>query len=233
DRDLIGGGDGGGITLAQVLESLGGGERPRGVGHGASCCGLRGRHLFRRMDIGILRYGRPTAVVRSSLGACAPPAAARRARPTTQHVGDEMDQAGRARHPAHPRGVPEVAIIRIDEVTSTPDEAARRLQSGQRTPVALTARHQSRGRGRLGRPFASPAGGSLALTYVHRSRLDPARRGWFPLAAGLAALTALDAVLGPGATGSRATGPDTTGPDATSPGSMGTDITGAARIGLK
>ena len=149
-----------------------------------------------------------------------------------------MDQAGRARHPAHPRGVPEVAIIRLDEVTSTQDEAARRLQSGQRTPFALTARHQSRGRGRLGRPFASQAGGSLALTYVHRSRLDPARRGWFPLAAGLAALTALDAVLGPGATGSRATGPgttgpDSTGPDATSPGSMGTDITGAARIGLK
>src|SRR5699024_6818776 len=38
-RDLISCGDRGAVALAQVLESLGGGERPRSVGHGASCCG--------------------------------------------------------------------------------------------------------------------------------------------------------------------------------------------------
>lgn len=94
-----------------------------------------------------------------------------------------------------------VRILRLGEVTSTQDEAVRRLSAGEEPPFALTARHQSRGRGRLGRAFASPAGASLALTYVHRSRLDPARRGWFPLAAGLAALTALDEALGTAAAG--------------------------------
>ncbi|MDN5822259.1 MAG: hypothetical protein L0H39_12320, partial [Brachybacterium sp.] len=87
-------------------------------------------------------------------------------------------------------------ILRLDAVASTQDEAARRAADGQQVPFALTARHQSGGRGRLGRPFTSPDGASLALTYVHRSRLAPDRRGWFSLAAGVAALTALDQVLG-------------------------------------
>ena len=87
-------------------------------------------------------------------------------------------------------------ILRRDTVTSTQDEAARRAAAGQQVPFALTARHQSGGRGRLGRPFASPDGVSLALTYAHRSRLAPDRRGWFSLAAGVAAITALDQVLG-------------------------------------
>ncbi|WP_394215727.1 biotin--[acetyl-CoA-carboxylase] ligase [Brachybacterium vulturis] len=92
-------------------------------------------------------------------------------------------------------------ILRMDSVTSTQDEAARRAADGQRTPFALTARHQSGGRGRLGRSFASPDGSSLALTVAHRSRLAADRRGWFSLAAGVAALTALDQVLGTGGDG--------------------------------
>lgn len=91
---------------------------------------------------------------------------------------------------------PQPEILRLDTVTSTQDEAARRAAAGRRVPFALAARHQSGGRGRLGRSFASPDGASLALTYVHRSRLAPDRRGWFSLAAGVAALAALDGVLG-------------------------------------
>ncbi|ATG51543.1 biotin--acetyl-CoA-carboxylase ligase [Brachybacterium vulturis] len=87
-------------------------------------------------------------------------------------------------------------ILRRDAVTSTQDEAARRAADGQQTPFALTARHQSGGRGRLGRSFASPDGASLALTVAHRSRLAADRRGWFSLAAGVAAIAALDQVLG-------------------------------------
>lgn len=87
-------------------------------------------------------------------------------------------------------------ILRRDEVTSTQDEALRLLAEGARPPFAVAARHQSRGRGRLGRAFASPAGASLALTLVHRTALAPARRGWFPQVAGLAALAALESVLG-------------------------------------
>ncbi|AXK45559.1 biotin--[acetyl-CoA-carboxylase] ligase [Brachybacterium saurashtrense] len=87
-------------------------------------------------------------------------------------------------------------ILRRDEVTSTQDEALRLLAEGARHPFAVAARHQSRGRGRLGRAFASPAGASLALTVVHRTALAPDRRGWFPQVAGLSALAALDRVLG-------------------------------------
>jgi BirA family transcriptional regulator, biotin operon repressor / biotin---[acetyl-CoA-carboxylase] ligase len=104
-----------------------------------------------------------------------------------------MEPQGRTHDP--------VPILRLDEVASTQDEAARRAEAGARLPFALTARHQTRGRGRLGRPFTSPDGASLSLTYVHRSRLDPGRRRWFPLAAGLAAVAAVDEVCGPGAPG--------------------------------
>lgn len=97
-------------------------------------------------------------------------------------------------------------IHRRGTVTSTQDEATRRLRAGERPPFAVTARQQTAGRGRLGRAFASPAGASLSLTHVHRTALTPARRGWFPLAAGVAALTALSAVLGDGAAGSAGIG---------------------------
>ena len=90
----------------------------------------------------------------------------------------------------------EPVILRRGAVTSTQDEAARQLAAGQAPPFALTARQQTAGRGRLGRAFASPEGASLSLTYVHRSGLAPAERGWFSLAAGLAAISALTEVLG-------------------------------------
>ena len=98
-------------------------------------------------------------------------------------------------------GRPPTEILRLDAVTSTQDEAARRASAGQHVPFALAARHQRNGRGRLGRSFASPDGASLALTYVHRSRLGPEHRGWFSLAAGVAALSALCQVLGEAAVG--------------------------------
>ncbi|GAA4521500.1 biotin--[acetyl-CoA-carboxylase] ligase [Brachybacterium paraconglomeratum] len=86
--------------------------------------------------------------------------------------------------------------MRRGTVTSTQDEATLQLRDGREPPFALTARHQTAGRGRLGRAFASPEDSSVSLTYVHRSGLPPAERGWFPLAAGLAAVTALGEVLG-------------------------------------
>lgn len=88
------------------------------------------------------------------------------------------------------------AVHRLGTVGSTQDEATIRLDAGERTPFTLTARQQRAGRGRLGRAFASPDGASLSLTHVHRTALAPAQRGWFPLAAGVAALRALSAVLG-------------------------------------
>ena len=86
-------------------------------------------------------------------------------------------------------------IFRFETLTSTQDEAARCLAGGQASPFVVTARRQTAGRGRLGREFASPEGASVSVTYVHRTALSPHQRGWFPLAAGLAAVTAVSEVL--------------------------------------
>lgn len=87
-------------------------------------------------------------------------------------------------------------ILRLGTVASTQDEATLRLGEGQPLPFVLTARQQTSGRGRLGRAFASPLGTSLSFTYVHRTALDPAHRGWLPLAAGLATVATLSQELG-------------------------------------
>lgn len=101
---------------------------------------------------------------------------------------DPADPGGAARLR---RGAQGPAILRLGTVVSTQDEASTRLVAGERPPFAVTARQQTAGRGRLGRPFASPDGASLSFTYAHRTAVAPARRGWIPLAAGLAAVTAL------------------------------------------
>lgn len=97
----------------------------------------------------------------------------------------------------HPVGAdaPGPVLHRRDAVGSTQDEAAAFLRAGEAPPFTLTARRQTAGRGRLGRAFASPDGASLSLTHVHRTAITPEARGWIPLAAGLAAVRALDAVV--------------------------------------
>ena len=96
-------------------------------------------------------------------------------------------------------------IHRLGAVRSTQDEASALLRAGDAPPFAVTATRQTFGRGRLGRAFASPDGASLALTFAHRTSLGPARRGWFPLAAGLAAVAALERVV-PAAAGAQRIG---------------------------
>ena len=96
-------------------------------------------------------------------------------------------------------------IHRLGAVRSTQDEASALLRAGDAPPFAVTATRQTSGRGRLGRAFASPDGASLALTWAHRTSLGPADRGWFPLAAGLAAVAALEQVV-PAAAGEQRIG---------------------------
>nr|WP_276544919.1 biotin--[acetyl-CoA-carboxylase] ligase [Brachybacterium muris] len=81
----------------------------------------------------------------------------------------------------------------MDVVTSTQDEAARRLAAGEAAPFAVLAREQTAGRGRLGRRFASPAGVGVALTVSLRTTLPMEGRTWIPLAAGLAVIDVLAA----------------------------------------
>lgn len=101
-----------------------------------------------------------------------------------------------------PSRAPLPPIHRLDAVGSTQDEAAARWDAagarGRAVPFAVLAREQTAGRGRLGRRFASPPGGALALTVAHRTALAPGARTWFPLATGLAVIESLIAVCGTG-----------------------------------
>lgn len=60
----------------------------------------------------------------------------------------------------------------------------------------LMTRDQTKGRGRLDRIWVAPAGSALAVSVLlRRLPVDPAARGWIPLAAGLAMADAVAAQL--------------------------------------
>lgn len=86
-----------------------------------------------------------------------------------------------------------VVLHDLDRVTSTQDEAARRLGAGDPAPFAVLAREQTAGRGRLGRRFVTPPGAGVAVTVVLRTGLPLDARTWIPLAAGLAVIDVLAA----------------------------------------
>lgn len=88
-----------------------------------------------------------------------------------------------------------VGLLRLDEVDSTNDEAKRLVAAGERGPLWVVARRQTRGRGRLGREWISPPGNlhaSLILSDFGPPQLAP-RLGFV---AGLASLEALRNLTG-------------------------------------
>lgn len=87
------------------------------------------------------------------------------------------------------------ALLWRDTLPSTQDEAARLAGEGAPLPLAVATTDQRGGRGRLGRTWIAPPGSGLALTLAVRTALPVASRSWMPLAAGLAALDALEEVL--------------------------------------
>lgn len=89
---------------------------------------------------------------------------------------------------------PRPALLWRDRVASTQDEAARRAAAGAGLPLAVATTDQHGGRGRLGRAWVAPPGGGLALTVALRTALPATARSWIPLAAGLAALDALEEI---------------------------------------
>ncbi len=58
-------------------------------------------------------------------------------------------------------------------------------------PAALVTDHQTAGRGRLGRAWTAPEGGSLAISVLLRPAVPAARLGWLSLGAGAAMTAAL------------------------------------------
>lgn len=62
---------------------------------------------------------------------------------------------------------------------------------------AYVADHQTAGRGRAGRSWATPQGAALTVSYLLRPSVEPAALGWAPLVVGLATVRALrDAGVG-------------------------------------
>jgi len=88
-----------------------------------------------------------------------------------------------------------VRLLSLGEIDSTNDEARRLIESGERGPLWIVAVRQTRGRGRLGREWMSPAGNlfaSLVTGDVSDARLAPE----LGFVAGVAAIRALRKAAG-------------------------------------
>jgi BirA family biotin operon repressor/biotin-[acetyl-CoA-carboxylase] ligase len=95
----------------------------------------------------------------------------------------------------------ESAPVRADEVTgSTNATAATLADEGAPEWTLVSARHQTDGRGRLGRTWVDEPGRSLILSVVLRPAIAPARAGLLSLAAGAAMAGAVREVAGRRAT---------------------------------
>ena len=78
---------------------------------------------------------------------------------------------------------------------STMDEARRAALAGARDGHAILADAQTRGRGSRGRPWASPAGEDLYLSFILRPSLPPEHLSTLTLAVGLGVAAAVRAWL--------------------------------------
>ncbi|MGD9803516.1 MAG: biotin--[acetyl-CoA-carboxylase] ligase [Hyphomicrobiaceae bacterium] len=86
------------------------------------------------------------------------------------------------------------AHIDFEEIDSTNAEAMRRATAGERGPLWITARRQTRGRGRSGRSWTS-ADGSLAATLLFRPMCTLSDLPQLSLVAGVATHAAIAGVL--------------------------------------
>jgi BirA family biotin operon repressor/biotin-[acetyl-CoA-carboxylase] ligase len=76
-------------------------------------------------------------------------------------------------------------VICLDQVDSTNSEAERQLAADCPVPLVILARAQTKGRGRRGRDWHSPAAGNLYASFVFRPQLEPAHMHDFTLWMGL------------------------------------------------
>lgn len=90
-----------------------------------------------------------------------------------------------------------VRLLALESVDSTNDEARRLTEAGERGPLWIVAPRQTRGHGRLGREWISPAG-NLHATFVLHDDVDCALAPQLGFVAGVAALSALRDATGEG-----------------------------------
>ncbi|MBO0868978.1 MAG: biotin--[acetyl-CoA-carboxylase] ligase, partial [Micromonosporaceae bacterium] len=93
------------------------------------------------------------------------------------------------------------ALEMRDQTVSTNADVIEAARLGAAEGLVVVAERQTGGRGRLGRPWLSPARAGLAVSALLRPPVPPSRYGWLPLLAGVALATVvrrlgeLDAVL--------------------------------------
>lgn len=86
-------------------------------------------------------------------------------------------------------------IVRLDETTSTNDEAKRGAKEGAAHGTVWVAESQTGGRGRQGRTWVSPRGENLLFSVLLRIQCPPPRVPLVALVAGLAARDAIAKLL--------------------------------------
>ncbi len=82
-------------------------------------------------------------------------------------------------HRRPPPGGPRIHFF--PTIDSTNDEAGRLLAAGEPAPLAVLARRQEKGRGRLGRAWHSAVDGNLYASFAFRPRVEPGRMQTFTL----------------------------------------------------
>ncbi|QGM45209.1 biotin--[acetyl-CoA-carboxylase] ligase [Methylocystis heyeri] len=103
-------------------------------------------------------------------------------------MGWELGETARARG---------IGLLALEEVDSTNEEGKRLAAAGERGPLWIAARRQSKGRGRLGREWVSREG-NLHASLIYSDCPDPAKAPQLGFVAGLAAISAVKDVTGLG-----------------------------------
>jgi BirA family biotin operon repressor/biotin-[acetyl-CoA-carboxylase] ligase len=85
-----------------------------------------------------------------------------------------------------------IRLLALDEIDSTNDEARRLIEAGEYGPLWITAARQTKGRGRMGRTWMSPAG-NLHASFVFGGIADAVIAPQLGFVAGVAAMRALRA----------------------------------------
>ncbi len=86
----------------------------------------------------------------------------------------------------------EIPLIVYEEAGSTQDRARDLALAGEAGPIAIMARRQTSGRGRMGRAWITRPGLDLALSILLRPAIEPPKAGLTGMAASIAVTLALD-----------------------------------------